>query len=351
MPKDKITLIHQGFAFVEFETVEDAEYAIRIMSNIRLFGRHLKINRASKEKLEDQEFNAKLFVGNLDMEVDEKTLFDTFSQFGPVLSAKVMTEPESDKSRGFGFITYESFESSDRAIEAMNGQYIANRPINVGYAFKKDSAGGKGERHGSQAERDLAAKSAAHRIRAPIVPPGTTLTPIPAYLGGRVGVSVAPPPPPPSMGQMSMPPPPPPHTQLPSHLQHHPSRPTPGGYHQGAPPPPPPNTNGYGHQPPPPPPSHFGVYGIPPPPSAALYPPPPSHFRPPLQMPYAHQAPPPPGQFGYPPPPFGAYGVPPPPSAALYPPPPGQFGVFGQPPPPPPPGHFQGQMQYPPGQH
>ena len=59
-------------------------------------------------------------------------------------------------SRGFGFVSFNCFEASDASIEAMNGQFLCNRPISVSYAFKKDS---QGERHGSVAERLLAAKN------------------------------------------------------------------------------------------------------------------------------------------------------------------------------------------------
>ena len=49
-----------------------------------------------------------------------------------------------------------SFDASDAAIEAMNGQYLCNKAISISYAFKKDA---KGERHGSAAERLLAAQN------------------------------------------------------------------------------------------------------------------------------------------------------------------------------------------------
>nr|GEW63925.1 splicing factor 3B subunit 4 [Tanacetum cinerariifolium] len=60
-----------------------------------------------------------------------------------------MRDPETGNSRGFGFISYDSFEASDAAIESMNGQYLCNRQITVSYAYKKDT---KGERHGTPAE-------------------------------------------------------------------------------------------------------------------------------------------------------------------------------------------------------
>ena len=68
-----------------------------------------------------------------------------------------MTEPETGASRGFGFIAFDSFESGDAAIESMNGQYLANRPVHCSYAYKKD--GSKGERHGSAAGASIEAKS------------------------------------------------------------------------------------------------------------------------------------------------------------------------------------------------
>ena len=54
-------------------------------------------------------------------------------------------DSELGVSKGYGFISYDSFESSDLAIECMNGQFLCNRPIVVQYAFKKETPG---ERHG-----------------------------------------------------------------------------------------------------------------------------------------------------------------------------------------------------------
>jgi len=59
-----------------------------------------------------------------------------------------MRDPETGNSKGFAFINFASFDASDAAMEAMNGQYLCNRAITISYAFKKDA---KGERHGSAA--------------------------------------------------------------------------------------------------------------------------------------------------------------------------------------------------------
>ncbi len=70
-----------------------------------------------------------------------------FCLLPPALALQIMRD-EVGVSKGFGFVQYDSFESSDMAIECMNGQFLCNQPIVVQYAFKKES---KGERHGSNA--------------------------------------------------------------------------------------------------------------------------------------------------------------------------------------------------------
>eukprot|EP00928_Gymnodinium_smaydae_P027777 TRINITY_DN2136_c0_g1_i2.p1 TRINITY_DN2136_c0_g1~~TRINITY_DN2136_c0_g1_i2.p1 ORF type:complete len:279 (+),score=68.39 TRINITY_DN2136_c0_g1_i2:97-837(+) len=153
MPKDKITNTHQGYGFVEFKNEEDADYAIKIMNMIRLFGKPIRCNKSSQDK-KNHEVGANLFIGNLEAEVDEKMLYDTFSAFGILLFAKIMRDPDTGESRGFGFISFDSFEASDAALAGMNGQFLCNRPISVSYAYKKET---KGERHGTAAERLMAA--------------------------------------------------------------------------------------------------------------------------------------------------------------------------------------------------
>lgn len=58
-------------------------------------------------------------------------------------------------------MSYHDFEAADMAIENMNGQFLGGKQITVQYAFKKD---GKGERHGTQAERLLAAQAKSVQV-------------------------------------------------------------------------------------------------------------------------------------------------------------------------------------------
>ena len=97
--------------------------------------------------------------------MDEKTLYDTFSRFGSLISAPKIARDEAGLSKGYGFVSYSNFEASDDAIANMNGQYLMNKDISVQYAYKKD---GKGERHGDEAERMLAQQAKKHNVQPEI---------------------------------------------------------------------------------------------------------------------------------------------------------------------------------------
>lgn len=163
IPRDKISNEHQGYGFVEFKSEEDADYSIKIMHMIKLYSKPIKVNKASQDK-RTQEVGANLFIGNLDPEVDEKMLYETFSNFGLIISTKITRDMEEGVSKGYGFVSYDNFESSDLAIAQMNGQYFSGRQINVQYALKKDT---KGERHGGMAERLLAANKPTSSSKMP----------------------------------------------------------------------------------------------------------------------------------------------------------------------------------------
>ena len=125
-----------GYGFVEFLAEEDADYSIKIMNMIKLYGKPIRVNKASAHQ-KNLDVGANIFIGNLDPEVDEKLLYDTFSAFGVILTTpKIQRDPETGNSKGFAFINYASFEAADAAIEAMNGQYLCNRYVKFIYSEK-----------------------------------------------------------------------------------------------------------------------------------------------------------------------------------------------------------------------
>nr|GMC75234.1 glycine-rich RNA-binding protein 4, mitochondrial-like [Ipomoea batatas] len=85
---------------------------------------------------------SKLFIGGLSFYTTEKGLSETFSQFGQVIEAKVVTDRVSDKSKGFGFVTYASQDEAETALKEMNGKPLNGRVIFVDYARPKTFGGG-----------------------------------------------------------------------------------------------------------------------------------------------------------------------------------------------------------------
>ncbi len=93
----------------------------------------------------------KLYVGNLSFSMSDSSLEQTFTQFGTVESAKVITDRDSGRSKGFGFVEMSSDKEATDAIEKMNGQVVDGRPITVNEArpqAPREDRGGGGGRSG-----------------------------------------------------------------------------------------------------------------------------------------------------------------------------------------------------------
>ncbi len=76
----------------------------------------------------------KLYVGNLPYSVRDNDLEQAFSQFGQVVSARVMMERDTGRSKGFGFVEMGSQEEANAAVEGMNGQALGGRNVVVNEA-------------------------------------------------------------------------------------------------------------------------------------------------------------------------------------------------------------------------
>ncbi len=91
----------------------------------------------------------KLFVGNLSWNTGDEQLQDAFAQFGEILEARVITDRDTGRSRGFGFVTFENNEAGEKAMQAMHGSDLDGRPLRVNEATERrddDRGGGGGYR-------------------------------------------------------------------------------------------------------------------------------------------------------------------------------------------------------------
>jgi cold-inducible RNA-binding protein len=91
----------------------------------------------------------KLYVGNLSYQMTEDGLRDIFSPIGEVLSAKIITDAATGRSKGFGFVEMASDEDAAKAIAGLNGTTVMDRAINVSEA-RPLTERGRGGRGGGQ---------------------------------------------------------------------------------------------------------------------------------------------------------------------------------------------------------
>ncbi|KAJ7199719.1 hypothetical protein O6H91_Y497200 [Diphasiastrum complanatum] len=85
--------------------------------------------------------SSKLFIGGLSWGTDEKTLKEAFSSFGVVTEARIITDRETGRSRGFGFVNFSSEQDAEEALRGMDGQDLAGRTLRVNYATDRVTGG------------------------------------------------------------------------------------------------------------------------------------------------------------------------------------------------------------------
>ena len=80
----------------------------------------------------------KIYVGNLPFNFGEKELKETFSPFGEITEATVISDRYSGRSKGFGFVTFSSDDEAKKAVDEMNGKEVGGREIKVSEAKAKE---------------------------------------------------------------------------------------------------------------------------------------------------------------------------------------------------------------------
>ncbi|KAG5527639.1 hypothetical protein RHGRI_028534 [Rhododendron griersonianum] len=88
--------------------------------------------------------SSKLFVGGIPYSTDEMSLRETFAQYGEVVEARIVTDRETGRSRGFAFVSYTSSDEASSAIQALDGKDFQGRMVRVNYAVEKSRTGGFG---------------------------------------------------------------------------------------------------------------------------------------------------------------------------------------------------------------
>ena len=86
----------------------------------------------------------KLYVGNISFNTTEQDLLDVFGEIGTVESANIITDRDTGRSRGFGFVEMSSQEEAQNAISELDGKEVDGRNLKVNEAKPRENRGGGG---------------------------------------------------------------------------------------------------------------------------------------------------------------------------------------------------------------
>ncbi|KAL8048302.1 hypothetical protein ABFX02_07G055200 [Erythranthe guttata] len=137
---DRNTGKSRGFAFVTMSTIEECNTVIQNLDGREYGGRTLRVNFSDKPKPKEPlypETEYKLFVGNLSWTVTSEMLTQAFQEYGYVAGARVLYDGETGKSRGYGFVCYDTEAEMETALKALDGVELEGRALRVSLAQGK----------------------------------------------------------------------------------------------------------------------------------------------------------------------------------------------------------------------
>ncbi|KAL4067957.1 polyadenylate binding protein [Scleroderma citrinum] len=134
--RDAVTRRSLGYAYVNYLNAADGERALEQLNYSLIKNRPCRIMWSQRDPALRKTGQGNIFIKNLDEQIDNKALHDTFAAFGNVLSCKVATD-EQGRSKGYGFVHYETAESADAAINAVNGMLLNDKKVYVGHHISR----------------------------------------------------------------------------------------------------------------------------------------------------------------------------------------------------------------------
>ncbi|XP_008778836.2 polyadenylate-binding protein 7-like [Phoenix dactylifera] len=134
--RDTVSGRSLGYGYVNYISSQDASQAIKKMNHASLNGKPIRIMWSHRHPDARNSGIGNLFVKNLSDSIDSMRLHKMFGKFGNILSYKVVTMQDG-KSKGYGFVQFDSEECANSAIEKLNGSIIDGKKIYVGNFIKK----------------------------------------------------------------------------------------------------------------------------------------------------------------------------------------------------------------------
>jgi len=142
--RDLITRRSLGYAYVNFQSPNDAAHAIDVLNFQVINGKPIRVLYSQRDPAVRRSGVGNIFIKNLDKEIDNKALLDTFAQFGTITSAKVAMDGQGN-SKGYGFVQFETAEAVQAAIDNVNGMELNDKQVYVGPFQRRAERSNTGE--------------------------------------------------------------------------------------------------------------------------------------------------------------------------------------------------------------
>ncbi|ONK75716.1 uncharacterized protein A4U43_C03F19800 [Asparagus officinalis] len=133
--RDSVTGRSLGYGYINYANAQDACVALEKLNHSLLLGKPIRIMWSHRDPDARNSGIGNLFVKNLSDSIDSLKLREIFSKYGTIASCKVVVQ--DGKSKGHGFIQYDSQESANSAIEKLNGVKIGGKAMYVGHFIKR----------------------------------------------------------------------------------------------------------------------------------------------------------------------------------------------------------------------
>lgn len=160
----------RGYGYVDFDSKSAAEKALQEYQGKELDGRPINLDmstgkpHASNPKTDRaKQFgdvpsapSDTLFVGNLSFNAERDSLFNTFGEYGTVVSCRIPTHPDTQQPKGFGYVQFSSVDEAKTALEALNGEYLDGRACRLDFSTPREPSsaprGGFGGNRGGRGD-------------------------------------------------------------------------------------------------------------------------------------------------------------------------------------------------------
>ncbi|KEF53442.1 uncharacterized protein A1O9_10417 [Exophiala aquamarina CBS 119918] len=129
-----------NYGFIEYDDPGAADRAMNTLNGRRVHQAEIRVNWAYQSNTiskEDTSNHFHIFVGDLSNEVNDEVMSQAFSAFGSVSEARVMWDMKTGRSRGYGFVAFRDRAEAEKALAAMDGEWLGSRAIRCNWANQK----------------------------------------------------------------------------------------------------------------------------------------------------------------------------------------------------------------------